>query len=151
MSIEFHNNLKGLTMKRVILLFLTLTSFLYSSEYKMLIDLRTSDSKIIKKALINNINAISEYQKSNGNTINVAVVISGGAYDFFKKEKVSPTVKKELDELNDKGVKFEVCSMGMKARGIKQDELFSYVKPAFNRAMALVKWQNKGYAYILVK
>lgn len=54
----------------------------------------------------------------------------------------------DLKALVKNGVKFEVCSMGMKKRGITKEQLYPFAKPVFNRTASLIEWQNRGYSLI---
>ena len=38
----------------------------------------------------------------------------------------------------------------MKARGLKKENLYEFVKPIYTALTGLVEWQNKGYAYMIV-
>ena len=49
-----------------------------------------------------------------------------------------------------KNATIQICGMVMKHRKIDPATLYPFVIPAFNRAEALIHFQNDGYAYIPV-
>ncbi len=134
-------------MKKVLVSLFLMMSTVYATEYKVVFDLRSGSADVIQKQVINNIKAIRKHYAKSGDTLSVAVVLSGGSYPFFKK---STKEKHEADVLSKLST-IEVCSMGLKKRKIAISEMRSFVIPAFNRTEALIRYQNRGYAYILVK
>ena len=148
-------------MKKILFTLLALTSLLFSAEHKVVFDLTSSDFTKIEKSLIGNINLLKAHYLENGDTFKVAVVISGGAYRYFienidasvykedtQLKNIQKVLREKLEGLASTGVKFEVCSVGMKKRNIKQENMYRFVIPAFNKTDALIRWQNRGYAYI---
>ena len=144
-------------------LLFSLTS-LMAAEQKVVFDLTSGDVDKIEKHLINNIEGLAKYYKSNDIDFKVAVVISGKAYKYFVEDlknspfkgkiKVTRAQKRLaplLEALNTKyGVEFDMCKAGMKARNIEKKVLYSYVKSDLNKSVYLIKWQNDGYAYLPV-
>ena len=150
-------------MKKILLLVLFVIN-VYATEHKVVFDLVSANTSTINKKIFNNIKILNEAFKKQGDTLKVAVVISGKSYKYFLKDIKNSPYKFEkklyltqygfqsnIKNLSENyGVVFEVCSKGMAARKIPLSSLYEEVKPAFNKHFALIKWQNKGYAYILV-
>ena len=148
-------------MKKTFITLIALTTLLFSAEHKVVFDLTSSDFTKIEKSLIGNINLLNTHYSQNGDTFKVAVVISGGAYRYFtdnvdasvykndtQLKNIQIALKEKLASLASQGVRFDVCSVGMKKRNIKQENMYTFVKPAFNKTEALISWQNRGYAYV---
>jgi len=148
-------------MKKTFITLIALTTLLFSAEHKVVFDLTSSDFTKIEKSLIGNINLLNTHYSQNGDTFKVAVVISGGAYRYFidnvdasvykndtQLKNIQIALKEKLASLASQGVRFDVCSVGMKKRNIKQENMYTFVKPAFNKIEALISWQNRGYAYV---
>jgi len=148
---------------KVFLVFMTLITSVFATEYKAIFNLTSSDKEVLNTSLIDNINNLKQHYKSQGDDLKVVVIISGGAYKFFiedienssyKNEKNISALQKEFREklqaLADQGVVFEMCGMGMKKHAINKKVLYPYVTPVFNRTSSLIHWQNKGFALINV-
>ncbi len=135
---------------RIVILVLLFITILHATEYKAVFNLSSGEDKSIKGSIINNITLLQKHYSKQGDSLKAVVVISGNAYQYFIKEK-KKNFKNELSTLATSGVKFEVCSMGMKKRKILASDLDIYAKPVFNRTFALIQWQNRGYALIDVK
>ena len=149
---------------KILLGVLLSSTLLMAAEQKVVFDLTSGDEATINKHLIGNIEALGEYYRANGINFKVVVVISGDAYKYFVKEldnspyKDNPQVTQAqkrmaplLAKLNTKfGVEFDMCKAGMKARHIDKKVVYSYVKTDLNKSVALIKWQNAGYAYLPV-
>jgi len=146
---------------KAFLIFISLVTAIYAAEYKAIFNLQSSDKEVIQKSLINNINNLNKHYQSQGDTLKVVVIISGGAYKYFiqdienspyKNNKNMPALQKEFKEelqaLADKGVVFEMCGMGMKKHDIDKTVLYPYVEPVFSRTSSLIYWQFKGYSVI---
>ena len=147
-------------MKKIFILLIALVSFASATEHKVVFDLTSKDVLEVQNRLIKNITILKKYYAKKGDSLKVAVVISGGAYPYFIKDLdkspyakqisfkiLQPYFKKELKRLSDEGVVFEVCGMGLKKRKIKPKVLYPYVKVAFIQSAALIEWENKGYSY----
>ncbi len=144
------------------LLLLLGSSTLYADSAKVVYDLTTGDIAKIKKHLIKNVNAASDYYKSQNIEFDAIVVISGNAYKFFVEDlehspyanetevqKVQAELKPLLAKLhNDKHVVYNMCHNGMKARHIKKESLYKFVNADVMKSVYLINAQNKGYAYI---
>jgi intracellular sulfur oxidation DsrE/DsrF family protein len=136
-------------MKKIITLLLLSVTLIMANEYKVVFNLTSGDEKSINSHLIKNIEALKKHYKSQGDTLKVAVVISGDSYKYFRNDVVT-SLDTKLQSLANRGVEFQVCSIGLKKHSIKISSLDQYVKPAFNRTAALIEYQNTGYAYIKI-
>jgi intracellular sulfur oxidation DsrE/DsrF family protein len=137
---------------------------LFAVEQKAVFDLTSGDETKIEKHLVNTIEGLGKYYKSNGIDFNVAVVISGDAYKYFvqdiehspyKGDKTLLSAQKRLGPMFEKlqaqyGVEFDMCRAGRRARGIEKGLLYPYVKSSLNKSVYLIRWQNMGYAYMPV-
>ncbi len=133
-------------MKKIILTLLFATLSLSAMEHKVLFDVRSGSADVIEGQVIENISLIRAHYAKTGDTLKATVILSGGTYQFFKKSTEDKMLANELADL----AKIEVCSMGLKKRNILPSNMLPFVKPAFNRTEALIRYQNEGYAYILV-
>ena len=141
-------------MKKIIVILLMLSISAMADEHKVVFSLTTSKINVLQKRLINQIELLSDYYAKKGEGLKVSVVIYGGSYKFFlkKSQKEYPKLKERLQNLHKKyNVAFDICSMGMKKRDIDNSMIYKFVNPEFNKNVALIKWQNKGYAYIEVE
>jgi intracellular sulfur oxidation DsrE/DsrF family protein len=135
-------------MIKSIIITALLISSIYAQDYKVIYNLTTSKESTIEKSILNGIPVLKKHYKSQGDNLHVAIIISAGSYKFFKKDISKYQTK--LAVLVKSGVKFEVCSVGMKKRGIKKEDLFDFVKPVFNRTTSLIEWQAKDYSLVNV-
>lgn len=151
-------------MKRLffVLLFIFNLSFAYDDNPKVVIDLATGDLKQFEIHLLRAVSNSAEYYKSQLKEISVVVVIHNDAFRFFIKDlKNSPykddvklaQKQKEIEErllnlVKMYNVKFFMCKEGMRANKIDPKNVYSFVEFAENGFIALVDWQNKGYALI---
>ncbi|MBE0499547.1 MAG: DsrE family protein [Campylobacterales bacterium] len=140
------------------------STLLFAAEQKVVFDLTSGDEAKIRKHLISNIEGLAEYYEANDVEFKVAVVISGNAYKYFvqdiaaspyREETALIAAQKRLEPLFEKlhaelGVEFDMCKAGMKARKIEKKVLYPYVKNEMNKSAYLIKWQNRGYAYLPV-
>ena len=90
------------------------------------------------------------------------VVISGKSYKYFVEDLENSPYKGDTGlaelqkkfrpafaELHDRyGVRFDMCAMGMKARGIEAATVYPFVNTDKSKYVYLIDWQNAGYAYI---
>lgn len=136
-------------MIKLILTSLLFITSVYATDYKVVYNLTTPKETNFEKAILKGIVDLQNHYESRGDTLSVAVVISGGSYQFFEK-KVSHS-KEALEALVKRGVKFEVCSVGMSKRKIPKDAMFPFVKLAFNKTAALIEWQERDYSLINVE
>ncbi|WP_373070347.1 DsrE family protein [Sulfurimonas sp.] len=138
-------------MKTIILTLLFLAVSAMGAEHKVVFSLTTSKENVLQEQLIKQVALLNKHYLEQGDSLKVAVVIYGGAYNFFLKSS-NPTLKNQLQNLHEKyNVAFDMCGMGMKKRGITNSMIYNFVNPAFNKNVALIKWQNKGYAYIEIE
>jgi len=135
-------------MLKSILMSLLLISSLYATEYKVIYNVTTAKADTVKGSLLKGIPALEKHYKSQGDTLKATIIISSGAYKFFSE---GSEFKNAVERLSNEGVVFEVCSMGMKKRGIKKEDLLPFVTPVFNRTSSLIEWQGKGYSLVNVE
>ncbi len=147
-------------MLRIFFVSLLLGGALFAKTYKVVYDLTTSSETVLSNKLVANTQKLKAYYKAKGDRLEVAVVVSGKAYRFFIQDlahspyadetaliKSQPDRTKMLQAFS-KIAAIEICGMGMKHRNISPETLYPFVKPAFNKTDALVRYQNAGYAYI---
>ena len=133
-------------MKKLLFSVLLTATALHAIEHKAVFDLTTSSATKVEKRILHNIEALRHYYAKTGDTLKVAVIISGGAYKYFENNSTIKKIAIDISNLS----KVEVCSMGMKKRNIKKSDMLPFVVPAFNKTEALIRYQNQGYAYIPV-
>ncbi len=150
-------------MKRTLWSILVLFTLTHAQEYKVLFDLQTDDERTIKAKVADNIAKLRAYYRQQGDTLKVAVVVSGDAYQFFIEDLAHSPYKNDIQlrqsqsqrtkmlQAFAKDATIEICGMGMKHRHIDPKTLYPFVTPAFNRTEALVRFQHEGYAYIPVE
>jgi hypothetical protein len=139
-------------------------STIYADEVKAVYDLTSGDSAKIEKEMITSIKNVSEHYKEQHKEFKTIVVISGNAYKYFIEDlaespyvkdksavEIQPKFKPIFKELNERyHVTFEMCSAGMKARGIKQETVYKFVHTDKIKDVYLIDAQNEGYAYMPV-
>ena len=133
-------------MKKIIFALLLATLSLSALEHKVIFDVRSGSENVIDGQVLSNISLIRAHYEKMGDTLKAVVILSGGSYPFFKKSTKNKMLANELSKL----ATVEVCSMGLAKRNMKPSDMLPFVKPAFNRTEALIRYQNEGYAYILV-
>lgn len=134
-------------MKTLLLTTLLTLTLLCAKEYKVVFDLTTDTASTVENRVLHNINGLKHYYAKTGDRLKAAVVISGGAYEFFEKDSSIKEIATDISKV----AKVEVCSVGMKKRNIKKSDMLPFVIPAFNKTEALIRYQNEGYAYVPVK
>ena len=137
-------------MKKIILLLL-LTLSVFATEYKVIYNLQTGKDKKFNTAILKGIPALQAHYKAEGDSLKVVVIISNKSYKYFMKNEQLISQDKfrlPLKMLAQSGVRFEMCSVGMKKNKIKKEILYKYVHPVFNRTASLIGWQNRGFAVI---
>lgn len=150
-------------MKRLIMVVLLLFGFSFADDNpKAVINLTTGDLKRFEIYLLGAVANSAEHYKNSLKDLKVVVVIHGDAYRFFIKDlKNSPyrddtkliEKQKEIETrltnlVNNYGVKFVMCKEGMMGRKIDPKSIYPFVEFVENGFIALVDWQNRGYAYI---
>lgn len=148
-------------MKRLLLLLITFST-LYSADIPIVVDLTTSKLSTIEKRLLKGIPHTANYYSAQGQSIDIVVVIHGGAYKFFvntlsdspykndqELKQNQAALKKKLDMFIKKyPVRFEVCSQGMKRNNIQKESLYDFVHPIPSAMIGLTGLQKKGYVYL---
>lgn len=149
-------------MRILIVLFLCMVSLSFAETKKIMIDLKTGDFESFDKAFLKGLPGTIDYFSSQGETVDVAVVIHGDAYKFFVQNlnntsygmdeslvKHQELIQQRLEEMLKKyRIHLEVCMSGMHKRGILSQDLYPFVTPIKSAMVGLVKWQNEGYAYV---
>ena len=149
---------------KVIIIALLFWGALFASEQKVVYDVTTGDVAKIEKGLIGSIEGITDYYKKHNVEYKIAVVISGKAYKYFVRDLEKSPYKRKmkvqkaqkwlaplLEKLNKKyDVTFNMCSIGMKARGIDKKVLYNFVSAEKGKSVYLIEYQNAGYAYLPV-
>ena len=141
------------------LLIFTISAF--ATEYKVIYNLQTGSEKKFTGAILEGIPKLKEHYESQGDTLDVVVIISNKAYKFFIKDlenssdidmdgvkEMQHRVAIKIQKLSLESVRFEICSVGMTKHAITEEILYGYVHPAFNRTASLIEWQGKGYSLI---
>ena len=148
--------------KSFLLLLLLGSSTLYAESVKVVYDLTSGEPAKIKKHLINSVNEVARYYKSQKKEFKAIVVISGNAYKFFVEdlkdspyldelelEVEQPKLKPLLARLHtEHNVVFDMCETGMASRNIKKKTLYKFVNAEKMKSVYLIDAQNKGYAYM---
>jgi intracellular sulfur oxidation DsrE/DsrF family protein len=133
-----------------------------ADERKVIIDLRSDSTSRIEARLIGDLKDMRAHYAAEGHEFKAVVVISGRAYKFFVEDLEASPFKDEegLPEINeglvplmqelvdDYGVDFQMCTVGMRDRGIKKDALYPFVNAEKSQPILMVDYQNAGYAYL---
>ncbi len=145
-------------------LLLCFATLLPAASQKIVIDLTTDDLETVKTRLLGGLPGTARYFKQKGDSVEIAVVIHGGAYKFFvanlentkfwadeQLANAQEELKEKLADLRKEyGITFEMCKVGMQRRGILSEDIYNFVTPIQSAMVGLVKWQNLGYAYVPV-
>jgi uncharacterized protein len=126
---------------------------------KVVYALTSGDYSTVEQRLVRNVEGLQRYYKAQGETLEVAVVIYGNAYELVKKRPMAVKtthahrhLKEGLMHLKEAyGVQFDICAAGMRKRGITPEEIYDFIQPVFNKDVGLITWQNQGYAYIEIR
>lgn len=81
----------------------------------------------------------------------ITVVSNGNGVDFLlqdAKDRNGNPYEIAVQELVDKGVKFEVCEITLKGRNLKRDALIEEASFTPSGVVRVTKLQAMGYAYI---
>lgn len=152
-------------MKKIIAILVFLAAALMAEEHKVVFSLTTDHTSVLKKRLIHQVELLDAYYAKKHDHLKIAVVIYGEAYRFFLKHPEHSLyandagliaersrLEKELQNLHERyDVVFDMCGMGMKKRNIDRQMIYPFAHPVYNKNVALIDWQNKGYAYIEVR
>lgn len=149
-------------MRILVVLFLCMVSLSFAETKKFMIDLKTGDFETFNKAFLGGVSGTIEYFTSQGDNVEVAVVIHGDAYKFFVQNlentqygvdqslvERQESIRQRLEEIEKKyHIHFDICMSGMHKKGILTEDIYPFVTPIKSAMVGLVKWQNKGYAYV---
>jgi len=141
-------------MKKILLsLVFTLALYAESDTFKVVYDLTTHKMKTFEKKLIKGVVANKTYYQNDFKELEVAVIIHGGAYKFFMKDRknslVDNELKKRVTSLADTyDVKFYICKVGLEKRNINKEDLLPFVQIVQNASVGLIDKQNEGFAYL---
>ncbi len=131
---------------------------------KVVIDLTTGDLKNFEKKILSAIPRNKAYYEGKLQELDVAVVIHGDAYKFFLKDIANSPYKeqtkliqanKDLQKritfaVENYDIEFLMCAVGVKKKGLKTDNIYSFVTLIPNSTIGLIDKQNEGYAYLPV-
>lgn len=151
-------------MRYLFILFYLLSALTFADTQKIMIDLKTGDMDAFTTRFIGGVSLTADYFIAQGDTVSIAVVIHGEAYKFFVEnlERTQYGVDQSLvdnqEVLYQKLIEFqkkynvtlEICQVGMNKKGILSEDIYPFVTPIQSAMTGLVKWQNRGYAYIPV-
>jgi intracellular sulfur oxidation DsrE/DsrF family protein len=153
-------------MKKILLTLLLLVTFVQADEenYKIVYDLTTKNIAKIKQNILNGVVAHKTYFQKEFKELDVTIVIHGGAYRFFVKDpsttiyKEDKALTKNYSELKKRlatladiyNVEFLMCGVGMRGRGMQEEDIVPYVNVIPNSTIGLIQKQNEGYAYVPV-
>lgn len=142
--------------------FLFVSAASFAEERKAVFDLTTDDPERIEQRIIGAIKQMHKHYQSQDIDFKAVVVISGKAYKYFvadlanspfsddkalaEKQKEFQTAFAELHERY--GVRFDMCGVGMKRKGIKAEMVYPFVNTDKSKYIYLIDWQNAGYAYV---
>lgn len=144
------------------LFFIFMCVNIFADSHKVLLDVNTGNPKVFEKELLSKVSQIHSYYASEGNKVKIVVLISGNAYKFFLKdtEHTLYGLNKNFTELREDiqsrlrrfsseyDIIFLACEKGMQRRNLKTEQLLDFVLLSYSHTIALISWQNKGYAYI---
>ena len=152
------------TLKRLTLaiLLMSVAALASGQERKLVYDLKLGDADDVVFGLFDDIKRNTEHYAERGIEFKAAVVISGQAYKFFvadianspfKDDPELPAIQAKfkpiLTELvEDYGVEFNMCIVGMQRRGLTADVLYPFVDATKSQPIYLADYQAEGYGYI---
>jgi len=154
-------------MKKILCILLVSIGILHAQEdsAKIVYDLTTKDLANFELRILKAIVANKAYYESSLRELDVAVVIHGGAYKFFIKEPGRSKFKDDKALLSSHkalakriesmakmyDVQFFMCGAGIRKHGLKEEDIYDFVKIIPNSTIGLTDKQNEGYAYIPVR
>lgn len=132
---------------------------------KVVFDLTIGDINRFEQFVLKGTETLAIHYAEERKEYKPVFIIHGDAYRFFLKDlngtpyegdKVLADRRKALEShlkslVEHYDVIFEVCSVGMRKKQLPFEKLYTFVTPIFNATAGLVEWQEKGYAYIMVK
>lgn len=133
-----------------------------ADERKVIIDLRSDSSSRIEASLIGDLKDMRAHYEAEGRELKAVVVISVRAYKFFVEDLDASPFKDEegmsvinegfvplmQDLFDNYDVDFQMCTVGMRDRGIEKDALYPFVNAEKSQPILLIDHQNAGYAYL---
>jgi intracellular sulfur oxidation DsrE/DsrF family protein len=151
-------------MQKIILLLLTSFTVLLAEESsaKVVYDLTTKNLASFERKILKAIVANKAYYEGKLRELDVAVVIHGGAYKFFTKDpehskfkddkalvSTHKTLAKRIESMvKTYDVEFLICGAGVRKHGLKEKDIYDFVKIIPNSTIGLIDKQNEGYAYV---
>lgn len=154
-------------MKKIICILILCMGILHAQEdsAKIVYDLTTKDLPTFEQKILKAIVANKAHYESLLRELDVFVVIHGGAYKFFIKDpehskfkddkalvSTYKTLAKRIKTMSDTyDVQFLVCGVGVRKHGLKEKDIYDFVKIIPNSTIGLIDKQNEGYAYIPVR
>ena len=144
------------------LVLMSVAALATAEERKIVYDLKTGDPDEIVFALFDDIKRNAAHYAERGIDFKAAVVISGQAYKFFVEDiahspfeddaelpAIQAKFRPILEELvNNYGVEFNMCIVGMQRRNLTADVLYPFVDATKSQPVYLADYQADGYAYL---
>ena len=129
---------------------------------KVVYDLTSGKQKKIERNLLSGVVTHMNHYEGEFQELEVRVVVHGDAYKFFLKDLngTKYSSDKELVKTKDKlgqrlaslaknySVKFFVCEVGAKSKGLKVENFYPFIKMIPNSAIGLIDAQYEGFAYL---
>ncbi len=149
-------------IKFLLLTLILASAAVFAEERKAVFDLTAEDPERIEQRIIDSIKGMHDHYRSQGIEFKAVVVISGKSYKYFVEDLQNSPYKGDTGlaelqkkfqpafaELHDRyGVQFDMCGVGMKARGVEASSVYPFVNTDKSKYIYLIDWQNAGYAYI---
>ncbi len=125
-----------------IALFLSISvAFAQSKTHKIVFQLATADT-LVHQGLIRQLNNVLEYWP----TAKLEVVVHNDAIGSVKNTE--STIKKQIKEMQDRGVTFAVCKNTMKRKKLSESDIIPAAKFVPVGIAEIVERQESGYSYI---
>lgn len=100
-----------------------------------------NDSAVLNIAISN---VTNYYTAIEGQKADVVMLVNGPAVNLFKKEIALP----ELKNLQDKGLKIELCQNALNKFGLTKEMLMDGVQVVPAGIVELVRLKNEQYTYV---
>lgn len=94
--------------------------------------------QLVLKNVSNLLNAVDAVKS------NIEVLANSEAVKFYKIEAFD----KELEKLNNSGVRFTACNNALKALNIKKEALLEFIEIVPVGVLEIINKEKEGYAYI---
>ena len=153
-------------MKKIICILIICMGILHAqgNSAKVVYDLTTKDLPTFEQKILKAVVSNKAHYESTLRELDIVVVIHGGAYKFFIKDpehskfkddkalvSTYRTLAKRIATMSDTyDVQFLVCGAGVRKHGLKETDIYDFVKFIPNSTIGLIDKQNEGYAYIPV-